>query len=497
MRKFIFLCILIYGTIFLAFSVSAQEMLRVGLESVCNHVQKVNIGNNKILIGISSDGNFISDTVIEGKQLNIRPLNGGYNKSEVFNDFISASEYLKNSKKINSVPVFLGLNKWSIADLSGGGNAGVKSVVIYDGENPVMISDCEYMLQIKGYDDTIINSKSYRGIIELYKSNNSITAVNVIDIDEYLYGVVASEMPFSWHTEALKAQATAARSYAVSMLLKHKEKGYDVCDTIDCQVYKGIEGEEETVKTAVNETKGKLIYYNNQVINAVFFSSSGGSTAAAEDVWGTSFDYLKPVKEINENETKEWTRTFTYLEISQILSRNNINIGNIENIFISETDEYSRVNALTIKGTEGEKVLKNEEVRTFFSSTIGGSLDSRNFVIGGVSSVSQSNTLNALSKSASEFVKLNSIYVTDANNQPQNVSVKSIHVLGKDGQKEYNINNVSVTVDKVMPNNTLVITGKGWGHGVGMSQFGAKGMAEAGHNYIEILKHYYTNVEVM
>ncbi len=497
MRKFIFLCILVYGMVFGAFSVSAQEMLRVGLESVCNHVQQVNIGNNKISIGISADGNFISDAVIEGTQLNVKPLNGGYIISGVFNDFVSASQYLKNSNKVNSVPVFLGLNKWSIADLSGGGNVGANAVIIYDGSNPIMISDCEYMLQIKGYDDTIINSKKYRGVIELYKSANSITAVNVIDIEEYLYGVVASEMPFSWHIEALKAQATAARSYAVSMIEKHKEKGYDVCDTVDCQVYKGIEGEEETVKTAVNETKGKLIYYDNQVINAVFFSSSGGSTAAAEDVWGTRFEYLKPVKEINENEAKEWTRTFTYLEISQILSRNNINIGNIENIFISETDKYSRVNALTIKGTEGEKILKNEEVRTFFSSTIGGSLDSRNFVIGGVSSVSQSNTLNALSENASEFVKLADVYVADVNNKPQNISNKSIYVLGQEGQKEYNVNNISVTVDKVIPNNTLVISGKGWGHGVGMSQFGAKGMAEAGHSYIEILKYYYTNVEVM
>lgn len=133
----------------------------------------------------------------------------------------------------------------------------------------------------------------YRGELQLSVHGTSISVVNSVGLDAYVKGVVPSEMPPGWHPEALKAQALAARSYA---LATGARSYFDQHSDTRSQVYRGIEEEEASTSAAVDATAGKVITYGGDVVPAFFFSTSGGRTAAIEDVWGSDpRPYLRSV----------------------------------------------------------------------------------------------------------------------------------------------------------------------------------------------------------
>jgi len=144
-----------------------------------------------------------------------------------------------------------------------------------------------------------IGNKWYRGRTQIVAVGNQLTAVNYVDLEHYLYSVVGSEMPVNWPMEALKAQAVAARTYA---LYKRQQGGnaiFDVGDTTTWQVYKGLEEEANTTQSAVNATTGQVLTHNGQIIEAVFHSSSGGHTENVEDVWSSPRPYLRGVADFD------------------------------------------------------------------------------------------------------------------------------------------------------------------------------------------------------
>jgi stage II sporulation protein D len=132
----------------------------------------------------------------------------------------------------------------------------------------------------------------YRGSVQVDVVSGKLRAVNVVALEQYLYGVVPSEMPFSWHPEALKAQAVVARSYA---LATRRSGAFDLYPDTRSQVYLGIEHEKPTTNAAVDATAGKVVLYQGEVAKTFFFSTSGGRTASAEDVWGSAVPYLVSV----------------------------------------------------------------------------------------------------------------------------------------------------------------------------------------------------------
>jgi stage II sporulation protein D len=134
--------------------------------------------------------------------------------------------------------------------------------------------------------------RRYRGSIQVDLDGGKLRAVNVLGLEQYLYGVVPSEMPFDWAPEALKAQAVVARSYA---LATRRSGAFDVYPDTRSQVYLGIDHEKPSSNAAVDATAGKVLLYNGQVAKTYFFSTSGGRTASAEDVWGTAVPYLVSV----------------------------------------------------------------------------------------------------------------------------------------------------------------------------------------------------------
>lgn len=135
----------------------------------------------------------------------------------------------------------------------------------------------------------------YRGEFIINSHNNSLTLINYLSLEEYIMGVVPSEMPSKWNSEALKAQAIAARSYAVANLGKRATKGFDLKDNTEDQAYGGATSETSHTNRAVQETKGIVVTYNKQVIPAYYCASAGGQTNNSGELWNKNLPFLRSV----------------------------------------------------------------------------------------------------------------------------------------------------------------------------------------------------------
>lgn len=157
---------------------------------------------------------------------------------------------------------------------------------------------------IKPYEAGFVSVKSrwYRGIVMIQNKNGRLTVINNVPLEDYIKGVVPAEMPSSWSMEAHKAQAIAARSYALANLGKRAKYGYDLKDTPEDQAYNGASAETVSTNTAVEETKGIVLTYNMKVINAYYSASAGGQTSA--DNWGSTLPYLRSVPSFDDNVKK-------------------------------------------------------------------------------------------------------------------------------------------------------------------------------------------------
>lgn len=154
----------------------------------------------------------------------------------------------------------------------------------------------------KGFIST--KRRWYRGEFIIENRGGSLVVVNNVPLEDYILGVVPSEMPSKWSYEALKAQAIAARSYAIANRGKRASRGYDLKDTPEDQAYGGASAETATTNSAVLETKGVVITYNQKVIPAYYSASAGGHTVNAGAVWNKDLPYLKAVPSFDEGVKK-------------------------------------------------------------------------------------------------------------------------------------------------------------------------------------------------
>ena len=373
--------------------------------------------------------------------------------------------------------------------------------VLYDG--PAVVAVLKPGDNIAGVSAPInLGDRRYRGAVEFMIVGSKITAVNCLTIEEYLYSVVPSEMPQSWHIEALKAQVVASRSYSMTRLSAHRKEGYHFCDRVHCQSYLGVGNEAESTTTAVNATLGVLAYYDGAPINAVYSSSNGGHSSASEDVWTETVPYLRAVDDVFEVSGRRWKREFTLAQVESLL---NDDIGTVTKVYIGKTAQSGHVLELVIEGTSGSKILAKEGIRAFFSPLPGGALESTNFVIQGTSPSVPIFTVSIFGVGGTAQIPLSYTYVLPAGKESvRTPSVIApvvspdffpVHVIGKDTHTIYGLN-PGMAPGNSSNSGAVVFSGSGWGHGAGMSQYGAKDMAEAGFNYVQILKHYYTGIEV-
>ena len=263
-----------------------------------------------------------------------------------------------------------------------------------------------------------------------------------LPLEEYIKGVVSSEMPLSFNKEALKAQAIAARTYTAAHVFSNtgcaNGNGADLCDTVHCQVYTpkekkieqlGTEGDSKwkLIEEVVEETKGQVLTYSGEIVEGAFyFSTSGGRTENVEDVFSTALPYLRSVESIGEDVAPRYKES-----------------KSIDNYRFIQTvnGNYSKANL-----TEGN--LENQI--TINSYTEGGSV--------------------------------------------KEIALGNITISGVDFRRLFGLNSANFKLEFL--NNEIVISCMGFGHGVGMSQWGANVMAGQGKTCEEILKHYYTGVEI-
>lgn len=146
--------------------------------------------------------------------------------------------------------------------------------------------------------------KWYRGLLIIQNKNKKLTVINDIDLEDYLKGVVPSEMPSGWELEALKAQAIAARSYALANLGKRASLGFDLKDTPEDQAYGGASAETSKTNEAVESTTGLVLTYNMKVVPAYYSASAGGQTINASAAWGNDLPFIRSVPSYDDNVKK-------------------------------------------------------------------------------------------------------------------------------------------------------------------------------------------------
>ncbi len=511
-------------------SSTVPTTVRVGLESKFKEVDSLKIGNRNISVGIERNGSFQSMLSLSSQAgFTATPSDDSYAKIEsAFSDFASAKAYAdslgdKAVAALQEGGYYVYLGGFSSPDLAASHSRalGVPSVslpssnqriLISDGTKPLLVFDgTQSKLQLTAADGEAIAllDRRYRGLLEVGRyAGKKLTAVNVIALEEYLYSVVSSEMPMSWHLEALKAQAVASRNYTLTRLGIHKADGYDICDVVHTQAYLGKTNEAPSSTRAVEETKGLTIYYEDKPINASYFSSSGGVTEDSENVWTYKEPYLRSKVEVAEKEHKSWTRSFTLTEIGELLSKNNISIGSPMEVSIKASPNTQRVQELTIKGSAGTKSFNKEEIRTFFSKAQGGSLESRNFIMTNstVQSVQQSQPTQTsseprafiLNKSNAVEESIKGKFAISGNGEvaqlTQYITQSKDGTINLSSQSQSPVTNYSSVSTSTGP--VITFVGKGFGHGVGLSQYGAKGMAESGYDFLQILQFYYTGVTI-
>ncbi|MBQ8002074.1 MAG: SpoIID/LytB domain-containing protein [Clostridia bacterium] len=325
------------------------------------------------------------------------------------------------------------------------------------------------------------NNSEYRGSFEVSCDTDKVTVINIVNTEEYLASVLGCEMSVSWPMEALKAQAVCARNFAIKNLGKHSSYGFDICTTQDCQVYRGTSSEGTKTIKAVQETAGVLVTYKGKVVPLFYFSCDGGYTENSENVWVSAEGYLRGKKDIYEKEEYatyyNWSVTYTKGEIENILNTRRMGVGELLDIRIDEMSENNGVIKLTFVGTEGEKTVTKTSTRTVLSLK------------------SQAYTIEKHASEATVETQLETV---------------TYHVLTAEGVKQVTNPAYALTGTglEAIPYETVEVerpaqgyasytfNGHGWGHLVGMSQWGAYSMAVEGYTYKDILSFYFTDIEI-
>ena len=275
----------------------------------------------------------------------------------------------------------------------------------------------------------VIDGRRFRGDIQLVKKDNShLLAINQIDLEDYVKGILYHESSHYWPMEALKAQAVACRTYALYQMQKNKLKDFDLTSDIYSQVYGGRTSERYRTNRAVLETGGEMLLYQGKIFPAYYHATCAGFTEDASWLWNIDVPALKGVacKFCKDSPHFNWHEVLTLDELKEKLGSSGYNIKKIKNIIILGHNISGRITDLKITSDNGNLVIPAKDFRNIIGPNV---IRSTNFNVG---------------------------------------------VVGND----------------------VVFEGIGWGHGVGLCQWGAYFMAKQGYNYKQILEYYYPGSEI-
>ena len=386
---------------------------------------------------------------------------------------------------------------------------------------------------------TWFKGRKYYGMFEYGRDGAGVAVSNVVGMEEYIRGVIPYEMSPSWPVEALKAQAICARTYAYANLGKHAADGFDVCNSVDCQVYYGTGSANDRTDQAVAETYGMCILYGGELISAVYYSSNGGASENSENVWTKALPYLRAVRDDFERQTNvshtDWTYELTLDDITAILrARGNEFTGNIVHAYAEYTDA-GNIKSLTFIDAAGKKIVyTGERCRSVFNvSGYNIHVYSQRFIFedkyamriescdeitnvgaGSASAPSGGGTYGSVDVASSSVITSGGAVfgagkygaaapVLSASGTENQDTVTTISgasgftmTSGAGSTSSGSVSAASLTVPATC-SGTFVIRGSGNGHNVGLSQYGAKAMAELGYTYEQILHFYYTGISIV
>ncbi|MHB9038290.1 MAG: SpoIID/LytB domain-containing protein [Armatimonadota bacterium] len=270
---------------------------------------------------------------------------------------------------------------------------------------------------------TGISERIYRGSVEVTAKGGILKVVNVINVDDYLYGVLPVEMGESYPQEALRAQAITARTYALGNRRKHAAQGFDICDGTHCQTYGGVSAEKPKCNQAVIDTRGMVLTFSGRVASVMYSTDCGGATVNYDELRpGTSYPYLRGTIDPDDIQHTSWEQAFTLQDLSAKLAATRIKEATeLRSIIVAKIGFSGRPLEIDITDGQEKTTITAEKIRTALG--------------------------------------LKSTMFTVETNADGKVTFK----------------------------------GKGSGHGVGLCQRGAKGLASAPHNYTcaQILSHYF------
>lgn len=389
--------------------------------------------------------------------------------------------------------------------------------------------------------------RSYRGqIVVLRAPSGRLNAVNYVDIESYIQGVLAGEVPYSWPEESLKAQAVAARSYVLHQMQVYGGRDWDVVATDKDQVYEGMAGEVPSIVRAVQATKGEVLTHDGKIVKAYFSSACGGHTEDAANAFTDEDEFLRGVPDpyCEQSPYQAWTRDFTMPQLRRALSQGASPLGKVIDIKLASRGPSGRALEIILAREGGEEKIAGAELRRLLGYR---DLRSTLFEIRVLKSVPVT-----FAYTKTEYVNLPVSDVADTYDlgQEEVETVKAtlqpdfaFHVISGNGaldkaragyayaatpggilrtfamrpgleavglvqrlapekpiaaapQTKRERIVTTTTAQRQVPV-LLSFRGRGWGHGVGMCQWGARGMAARGLSYREILAHYYPSTKLM
>ena len=288
------------------------------------------------------------------------------------------------------------------------------------------------VIRSMGHGIRIGNSGVYRDVVLIYKnSKGSLDVINRLELDDYLKGVIPFEGNPAWAIEALKAQAVASRTFALTKIIARRSEEYDVTAGVMSQVYAGKQIEDKKTDEAVDATRGEVLLYNGKLFPAYYHSTCGGATTAADLVWR-----VKPLPPLGGVECKfcqksphyKWEAKVTPAEIKQKLAKEGMPVSEVLGIRTDKIDKTGRAHKFVIQSTWAEKSVDADAFRVWID--------------------------------------------------PMRLKSNLIMRIGTNDAGAF------------------VFKGKGWGHGVGMCQYGMKYLGELGYGYREILDLYYPGAQI-
>ena len=326
---------------------------------------------------------------------------------------------------------------------------------------------------------------SYYGAFRYTRfGGGDLTVVNMVPLELYVRGIVPYEMSNSWPLEALKAQAVCARTYAVrnAGLSKHRSSGFDLCTTTCCQAYRGTGLANVHSDSAVIETAGEFVMYENNYAETYYFSSSGGATEDVRNVWNPNgnLPYLLGVYDPYETSYADkipgyrYTVTYTKSDLQELVRRQGGNCGEVVNFFVAEFTPTGNVKTVTIVDASGKRFsYSRDNVRILFPG-----IRSLRYTISGGGSY--------FVNGGEALGSIDGAYIIGGNGSISQFSGTPYVITGSGTEQ----------LAPVTAGNTFTVNGTGYGHNVGMSQYGARVMAEQGLNYQDIITFYYTGVRI-